>query len=248
MREMTNPAFRAVTQSDGVHGGQVLWLTPGKKAWKQSVLYAFSGGADGGFPYAGIIFDKAGNIYGTTNGYGVYGAGTVYELKKGAKQWANKTLYSLTGGSDGGNPVAPLLFDAAGNLYGTAQAGGANYFGTVFELKHGKSWTEKTIYTFTGQSDGGYPAAPLVSNGKSLYGTTWGGGNNSGCFYGCGAVFSLTKGASGWTENTLYSFTGGDDGGEPDNSVRFDSKGNLYGTTTIGGNYGTEGVVYEITP
>ncbi|HWY53230.1 MAG TPA: choice-of-anchor tandem repeat GloVer-containing protein [Terriglobales bacterium] len=237
------------TSGFGGYGcGVVFKLTHGKKGWKESVLYAFNGASDGGFPYAGVIFDKVGNLYGTTNGEGGSGAGTVYQLKKGAHGWTENTLYSFTGAADGGYSVAPLTMDTRGNLYGTAQSGGANFYGTVFELKHANGgWTQSTLYTFTGGQDGGYPSASLVMKGKSLYGTSWGGGNKSGCFYGCGAVFSLSRSSNGWNETTLYSFQGGADGGEPDNAVLFDSKGNLYGTTTIGGDHGAYGVVYEIT-
>src|ERR1700691_981114 len=158
--------------TDGFAGygcGVVFELAHTKSGWKEGVLYSFAGAADGGFPYAGIIFDKAGNIYGTTNGEGFSGAGTVYELVKGTKSWTESTLYSFTGGADGGYSVAPLILDPAGNLYGTAEGGGANYYGTVFELeKTGSNWTEKTLYTFTGGQDGGYPSASLVLEGKAL--------------------------------------------------------------------------------
>jgi hypothetical protein len=229
--------------------GVVFKLTHGTKAWKESVLYTFQGTSDGGFPYAGVIFDTAGNIYGTTNGEGAVGAGTVYELKKESKGWKEVTLYSFTGGPDGGYPVAPLALDASGNLYGTAEGGGADYYGTVFELTPANSgWKEKTLYTFTGGQDGGYPSAKLVRHGNSWYGTTYGGGNKSACYTGCGSVFELVPSGKGWKEKTLYTFQGGADGGEPQNSVFFDAKGNLYGTTTIGGDHGVYGVVYEITP
>jgi hypothetical protein len=239
--------------TDGFAGygcGVVFQLAHTKSGWKENVLYTFVGGSDGGFPYAGLIADKAGNIYGTTNGEGNYGAGTVYELVRGTHGWTENTLYAFTGGADGGNPVAALTIDSAGNLYGTAEAGGANYYGTVFELKRSSgSWTEQTLYTFTGGQDGGYPSAPLVQLGKTLYGTAWGGGNFTNCFEGCGSVFSLTSGANGWTENTIYTFQGGADGGEPDNAVLIDTKKKVgYGTTTIGGDFDTYGVVYEITP
>jgi hypothetical protein len=240
------------TSGFGGYGcGVVFKLTPGKKSWKENVLYTFSGTTDGGFPYAGIIFDRAGNIYGTTNGEGGSGAGTVYELKysKQKKTWKEHTLYSFTGGADGGSSVAPLILDASGNLYGTAQGGGADYYGTVFELQHAKGgWTESTIYTFTGADDGGYPSAPLVEQGGNLYGTAFGGGNNTNCFYGCGSVFELTPSGNSWAENTLYTFEGSADGGEPDNSVLFDSNGNLFGTTVLGGDHGVYGVVYEVQP
>ena len=142
-----------------------------------------------------------------------------------------------------------MAIDASGNLYGTAEGGGADYYGTVFELEHGKSgWTEETLYSFTGQQDGGYPSAALVQHGKSWYSTAYGGGNTSACYTGCGSIFKLAKSGSTWTETTLYLFQGGADGGEPENSVLFNDKGDLYGTTTIGGDHGVYGVVYELKP
>lgn len=232
--------------------GVVFKLSHTKNGWQESVLYTFTGGTDGGYPYGGVILDNKGNLYGTTYGYGGSNeVGVVYELKHSKKNWTQETLYAFTAGSDGALPAAPVILDVAGNLYGTTQAGAAGY-GTVFELVHSKNaWTEKTLYAFTGGSDGGSPLAPVVKKGNSLYGTTYAGGNNSNCYYGCGSVFQLTNTKSGWTENTLYLFQGGSgDGAEPINAVVLDKKGILYGTTLIGGEgpYGAYGTVYQIKP
>jgi len=244
------------TSGFGGYGcGVVFKLTHAKKGWNESLLYTFNGSSDGGFPYAGVILDKGGNVYGSTYAYGSYGSGTVYKLSYSAKNksWTQNTLYSFTGTSDGCCPTTPLMMDTAGNLYGTTPGDGADYFGTVFELKHSKSgWNEKTLYTFTGGTDGGTPEASLVPKGNSLYGTTYAGGTGTGCGFSgtspCGTVFKLTQSNGKWTESVVYAFQGASDGALPDNAVMFDKKGNLFGTTLGGGDYGVYGVAYEITP
>jgi uncharacterized repeat protein (TIGR03803 family) len=162
-------------------------------------------------------------------------------------------LFSFAGDQKTANgPLAGLIFDTSGNLYGTT-LGGGNGTGTVFELTPvaGGGWTEKTLYSFgvSGSGDGNYPGAGLVFDAPgNLYGTTEEGG--SGCNPpGCGAVFELTPAANGeWTEKILYSFqANGTDGTFPRSSVVIDAQGNLYGTTFFGGpnNLGT---VYELEP
>ena len=235
--------------------GVVFKLTHGKADWKESVLYTFTGSYDGGFPDAGVVLDKADNVYGSTSAYGVYGNGIVYKLAHSVKnkKWKQDVVYSFTGGSDGCCLTTPLTLDAAGNLYGTAPGDGTFFYGTVFELKHSKTgWNEKTLYTFTGGADGGTPAASLVAKGNSFYGTTYAGGTGTGCGFAgsspCGTVFELTRSNGTWNEIVIYSFSSGSNGALPDNAVMFDKKGNLFGTTVGGGNYGVYGVAYEITP
>jgi uncharacterized repeat protein (TIGR03803 family) len=147
-------------------------------------LYSFTGGNDGGSPYAGLIEDAAGNFYGTTSSGGVSGAGTVFEL---ARDRSETVLHSFTGGTDGGNPKASLINDAAGNLYGTTAYGGSNNDGTVFKLAPGG--TETVLHSFTGGSDGSTPVAPLIANRKGhLFGMTPLGGAD-----GYGTVFKLKE-------------------------------------------------------
>lgn len=240
--------------TDGFGGygcGVVYKVSSAKKGWKETVLYTFSGSFDGGFPAGGVVLDKSGNVYGTTDSYGA-GYGVVYELKSPKKNGSETVLYAFTGGNDGSSPTTSLLLDG-GNLYGTAPGGGADYFGTVFELQYANgSWTEQTLYTFTGGSDGGTPYSPLVLKGGSFYGTTYAGGTGTGCGFGgtspCGTVFSLTSNQGTWTENVVYSFQAGTDGALPENGVYFDKKGDMFGTTQGGGDHGVYGVVYEITP
>ena len=220
--------------------------------WAQTheqVLHSFGNGMDGQFPYAGLIFDTSGNLYGTTNFGGTYTFGTVFELTPIAGGgWTEKVLYSFGNGTDGAYPEAGLIFDAVGNLYGTTYGGGTYGTGTVFELTPtgGGSWTEKVLHNFNDNgTDGFYPYAGLIFDAAgNLYGTTSQGGT-----YGDGTVFELTPAAGGvWTEKVLYSFNAnGTDGTAPQAGLIFDAAGNLYGTTNQGGTY-LSGTVFELTP
>jgi uncharacterized repeat protein (TIGR03803 family) len=223
----------------------VLLLATSAWASTETALYKFCSQqycTDGAMPTAGVIFDKAGNLYGTTMIGGSNMDGAVFELKHSKSGWTESVLYSFTGGDDGTNPIGPLVFDKAGNLYGTADGGGSGY-GTVFELKPSSgSWTFNVIYTFQGGDDGASPAygGLVVDKSGNLYGTTEMGGAN-----GSGTVFELTPGKSGWTKSTLYSFAGGSDAGYPLTGVTLDEAGDLYGATVSGGSYG-EGAVFEL--
>jgi uncharacterized repeat protein (TIGR03803 family) len=220
-------------------------------ASKEKVLYSFTGGVDGGVPMSDLIFDSAGNLYGTTSQGGNLaacngsGCGTVFELKHTADGWKEEVLYSFGGyQSDGIFPQAGVIFDRAGNLYGTtwAGAGDSSFEGTVFRLSpnaHG-GWQESVLYGFTGGSDGGGPQADLVFDSQgNLYGTaSQGGSGGNSCFEsGCGTVFELTPQPDGsWTETTIHIFTDtGGDGAQPSSGVVPDSAGDLYGVTEYGG-------------
>jgi len=163
------------------------------RAGNETVLYNFTGGIDGEFPIGGVRLDNAGNLYGTTIAGGAYGAGVVFKLKTTGEE---RALYSFTGGADGGNPGSPMVWDYYGNLYGTAQIGGASGCGVVFRVNpQGK---ETVLHTFTqGAGDGCYPQSGLTRVGKNvLYGTTFFGGLEGGnpqCgTSGCGVVFMMT--------------------------------------------------------
>ena len=209
----------------------------------ETVLHAFSGGSDGGYPQANLLRDKAGNLYGTTvsGGSGCSdGCGTIFEV---AADGSFTTLHAFTGGDDGWFPMSGLIADRKGNLYGTAAAGGAHGFGTVFRLSAAARF--KVLYAFNGGNDGAYSQAGLTRDSSgNLYGTTRGGGGSKACGdYGCGTIFKL---ASDGTESVLYAFTGTGDGGEPYGGVVADGSGNLYGTTITGGNSQGLGVVFEL--
>jgi uncharacterized repeat protein (TIGR03803 family) len=167
-------------------------------------------------------------------------------------------LYSFTDlGSDGAYPVAGLVFDGMGNLYGTTTSGGNNG-GTIFQLTPpaipGGAWAKKTIYSFDGSTNNlSYPTGRLAFHNHALYGTTGSGGHCASNRSGCGTVFQLTLTyGSGWKIHDLYNFAGGTDGSNPYAGVVFDAAGNLYGTTRNGGDatptsFG-DGTVYELSP
>jgi uncharacterized repeat protein (TIGR03803 family) len=217
----------------------------------EKVLHNFGTGDNNGqSPYAGLIFDGSGNLYGTTVMGGSENGGTVFQMSpNGSGGWTTKVLYSFgISGTDGQQPYAGLIFDGAGNLYGTTSAGGSEGYGTVFELSPNGSggWTEVTLHNFgIADTDGIYPYAGLIFDGSgNLYGTTSKGGSKAH-----GAVFELTpNGSGGWTERVLHNFGIGDnDGQRPFAGLLFDGAGNLYGTTSLGGSEG-EGAVFEMTP
>jgi uncharacterized repeat protein (TIGR03803 family) len=228
--------------------GTAFELTPQADGDWTETGYVFTG-KYGNEPVAGLIFDKAGNLYGTAV-YGGYrgGGGTVFELTPEAGGWTAALLHSFTKrGNDGSAPRAGLIFDGAGNLYGTTSGGGAQNAGTVFELmpKTGGGWTEKVLHTFGKGKDGQYPYGALILNAAGiLYGTTSQGGT-----YQQGTVFELThKTNGGWSEKILHSFNNnGKDGIEPYAALVADATGNLYGTT-LGGGAHVYGTVFKLTP
>ncbi len=240
--------------TESEYSNQAEAVIPGGGSGSENVLYSFGGGSDPKVPYAGLIFDKAGNLYGTSELGGTYGQGTVFEITNSKGNWTENVLYSFTGGADGGQPSAGLVFDAAGNLYGTTNFGGNTDCGlgcgTVFKLAPGSGgWTQTVLYTFTGSTDGGEPYARLLFDASgSLYGTTLLGGNIGGvCSWGCGTVFKLTRTSSGWTESVPYAFAGGTDGASPYDALLVDAAGNLYGTTYGGGASG-KGTIFKLAP
>jgi len=228
---------------------------PGGGSGSENSLYSFAGGSDPKLPYAGLVFDKAGNLYGTTEFGGTNSQGTVFEITPNSSGgWTESVLYNFTGGDDGGQPYGSLVFDSSGNLYGTTNFGGSTNCnlgcGTVFELTPGSGgWTESVLYTFSGGNDGREPYARLLfDTSGNLYGTTLFGGNiNSVCSSGCGTVFKLTHGSSGWTESVLYAFEGEADGASPYDGLAMDPAGNLYGSAYAGGT-NANGTIFKLTP
>ena len=222
----------------GIVLGQLVVATPVLEAQVRrsfALLYSFEGGTDGAQPQAGLIRDADGNFYGTTEGGGPLKCGTVFKLDTTG---AETVLYTFTGKpADGSLPVAGLLRDAAGNLYGTTFYGGASDFGTVFKLD--TTGTETVLHTFAGGTDGANPGAGLVRDtAGNLYGTTFYGGES-----GFGTVYKLDRNG---VETVLHSFAGSPtDGQEPTAGLVRDAAGNFYGTTITGGasNLGT---VYKL--
>jgi uncharacterized repeat protein (TIGR03803 family) len=199
----------------------------------------------------GLVADSAGTLYGTTGSDGFYRFGTVFQVRPSPSGvWTESTIYSFTGGSDGGAPEAVMALDAHGNLYGTTQVGGSGSCncGTVFELSrsaHGV-WTETTLYSFAGGADGSNPRYTnlIFDAAGNLYGVTEFGGTAHG-----GTVFELSPQAGGgWTESVLYAFAGGaTDGANPLGGLVFDTAGNLYGAASDGGS-SNRGGVFELSP
>jgi len=233
----------------GTHGvGMVFELSPvGYGTWTLKVLHNFNqNGTDGAYPAAALIFDHAGNLFGTTSGGGTFGAGTAFELSPaGGGTWTEKVLHSFGSDPDGANPEAALIFDAAGNLYGTCETGGAGGAGAVFELSPagGGTWNETVLYSFVGTTDGIQPSGALVFDATgNLYGTTYVGGTGHQ-----GVVYELTPAGGGtWTQRVLHSFSGAD-GATPQAALIFDATGNLYSTTASGGMY-NQGTLFKLTP
>jgi uncharacterized repeat protein (TIGR03803 family) len=226
-------------------GIMLTFALSGARAGTEKVLHTFTGFPDGRSPVAGLIFDSAGNRYGTTKDGGAYSFGTVFELMPGSDgSWTEKTLRSFAGGDEGETPYGGVIFDSTGHLYGTTGDGGAYGYGVVFELIPDASgkWTEGIVYSFSGGTDGANPNASLVfGKGGNLYGTTAYGGD-----YGLGTVFELARRVGNkWTETVLHSFAGGSDGVYPYAALIHDTAGNLYGTTFNGGAVNA-GTVFEV--
>jgi hypothetical protein len=294
--------------------GTVYELSPaGGGSWTETILYNFQAPGDGNYPEAGLVMDNAGNLYGTTafggndsicNGLG---CGTVFELSPGPGGiWTERILYTFQDEADGAEPGSALVFDNAGNLYGTAASGGdltcnpSFGCGVVYELSPsaGGSWTETAIHTFENNKGGAFPstgvtidsAGNLYGNmlggangdgyvyklapqpgggfkltpwysfdgthgsepygtplfaGKVIYGTLMdGGGDNASCHVGCGGIYELARTSDGFN----YSFIGlatGSHGANPSGNLIADPSGHLYGTTTAGG-ANKQGTVFEI--
>lgn len=241
------------TYLGGAFGSGVIFqLVPdGQGQWTENLLYQFSG-VGGGVPESTLVFDQQGNLYGTASGDTVYESGTVFELARSGSNWVFSILHQFMDKGEGGGgylPSAGVIFDHQGNLYGTTEGGGQFRDGTVYELiQSGQNWTEKVLHSFHG-GDGALPNDSVILDpAGNLYGTTTDGGNN-GCGVGCGTLFKLTAEQNGQWAETVFRFPGnGSDGLLPgfNDPLAFDSKGNIYGTTTGGGRY-SGGVVFEIT-
>jgi uncharacterized repeat protein (TIGR03803 family) len=243
------------TGCGGYGCGTVFKLAPNGA---ETVLYAFQGGSDGYQPGSNVVMDSSGNLYGTTGAGGTYnsicaeGCGTVFEVQPDGTKI---TFHQFQGGTDGVTPTGPLIMDASGNIYGTTGGGGGCSLGTggcgtVFKMTPGGQ--ESVLYAFQGGNDGLGPLGGVIMDGNgNLYGTTAFVSDNC-----CGVVFEVPAG--GGSENVLYSFRGGSDGADPMAGVVRDDKGNLYGTTWVGGGSGNGckhvlfgdgcGTVFKLTP
>ena len=211
-----------------------------------SVLYEFKGGADGECPQAGLVRDAAGNFYGTTAfggklvqdcSYAGPGCGTVFKIDPNGNE---TVLYRFAGAPDGVEPMAGLIMDSDGNLYGTTSYGGASNYGAVFKLD--SSGQETVLYSFGAYPDGEFPSGGLTMDADgNIYGTTQEGGTGTSCWGGCGTVFKLD--ATG-KETVLINFTPPAEYATA--ALTLDAAGNLYGTTS--GNGGSSlGTVFKMS-
>ena len=215
-----------------------------KQSWKETVIYRFTGGADGAKPSADVTFDSEGRLYGTAVSGGAGGWGTVFQLTQTNNVWSERTLYPFTDGSDGGNPTGGVIFDQAGRLYSTAGSGGAHFCGTVFQLtRSGSNWTESTLYAFQMRPDGCSPEGGLIFDSSgNLYGTTFEGGRSS-----AGTAFELSPVGQSWTEAVINDFSNNENSPDhPGISLVLDNNGNLYGTAHDGGTHNF-GVVFKLS-
>ncbi|MGA7461583.1 MAG: choice-of-anchor tandem repeat GloVer-containing protein [Candidatus Korobacteraceae bacterium] len=222
--------------------GTVFELTHSGDQWTQSTIHSFVRGYDGAYPAAGATLDQSGNLFGTTELF----PGSVYQLSPSQSGWTVSVLRFFNGQDGGTEPVGGVIFDSSGNLYGTTVGGGTGYGGVVFQLApSGGSWTFNLLYSFIGEA--GPSSDLLLDSAGNLYGTTYKDGR-----FGVGNVFKLSPSGDGWTYTSLYDFHGTGDGGFPQSNLIMDAAGNLYGTTTLGGNLNDCpsgcGVVFEITP
>jgi len=256
--DLSGNLYGTTLQGGKLGAGMVFKLTPGNGQWTERVLYNFcqqNGCTDGSTPYGQLAFDSKGNLYGTTYQGGAYGQGVAFQLTGHPDgTWTETVLHNFGNGTDGAGPLAGMIFDTVGNLYGTTSTGGtsgSNCFagcGTIFELTSGINgqWTETVLYNFCSQAncaDGNSLTAGLIlDTSGNLYGTTaFGGGipNN-------GVVFELSPGGGGqWTQQVLYTYAGGADGYNSHASLALNG-GNLYGTTVFGGLNGNNGTIFEL--
>ena len=237
------------TPTGGGNGvGVVFQMTPTTSGgWSFRVIHTFTGGKDGSGGSAGrLLVDKAGNIFGACTVGGAHGFGNVFRMSQNQGQWTFTPLYAFKDSPDAALPYGGLAQDKAGNLYGTTYYAGANDLGSVYTLQRiNGTWKEKVLYSFKGGTDGASPISTLVADDAgNFYGTTSEGGAAS-C--GCGVIFKMTRGGTGWTESVVYSFPGTPDPGFAYNGMVRGSDGNLYGATVHGGS-NNDGAIYRLTP
>jgi len=209
--------------------------------WVETVLHSFAGGADGTYPQFGdLIFDQAGNIYGTTSGGGSSGDGVVFKLTRSGSGWTESVIWDFTGGNDGGGIFGGVIFDSAGNLYGTTSFDGSHGYGTVFELSRTQSgWSETTLYSFTGEYGSGSGGLIMDAHGNLFGITGLLGGDIS-------ATYELTPQNGSWAFTLLQNF--GDEYIAAVAAPTFDSQGSLYGSLPTTGGDLNGGEIFKLTP
>lgn len=244
-RDSAGNLYGTSVQGGAYGSGTIFQVTA---AGAHTVLYSFTGGADGGEPYKGVTLGTDGALYGTavTGGGGVCegGCGVVFKLANSGGTWTQTVIHAFTG-SDGSGPGSPVAFDKHGNMYGTTPTGGAYGVGVVYQLEPDAAgaWRFHVIHTFTGGADGsgGGAGRLLVDSAGRLYGVCTVGG-----ITGFGTVYTLGRPHGQWEFTTLYAFKDQPDGASPYGGLVFDKSGNLYGMTYYAG-ANDLGTVYELT-
>ncbi len=248
--DSADPDALALDRVGNIYGTASGWDKPGTvfklsnngSGWLFTLLYSSNGGP------SGRLLGPDGTLYGTIGaGTGCNGQACVFNLKPPPTAprsvfapWIETPLYTFMGGADEVRPQGDLLFDPAGNIYGTGGAGGAFGYGGIYRLTPSiAGWTESVLYSFTASVS---PSGVVMDKDGNLYGTTFSGGDDS-----LGSVFQLKSEGGGWTYNTLHDFTYGSDGGFPLAALTIDDSGNLYGATTSGGD-NFSGTVFRLAP
>lgn len=218
------------------------------------VLHTFTGSSvDGQWPSGSLTFDAKGSLYGVTRNGGLHGYGMIFQLSSQSNAgWTETDIYDFCHNilvcTDGAYPLAGVVFDQAGNAYGTTSYGGtAQSWGTVYQLtpNSDRTWTQTVLWHLPGAAGSSYPAATLtIDHAGHLFGTALG----NPVVGGMGSVFELTKRTGSWQRKVLYSFRGNGDGDAPSTSVLIDDRNNLYGITELGAVNFRSGVVYQLVP
>ena len=211
--------------------------------WTETVLYRFPNllGNNGSFPVGALTFDAAGNLYGVASVGGIDGYGLVYKMTRSGGGWTESAIYIFDASNS--TPTGGVIFDSAGNLYGTTSQGGANGFGAVYQLTpSGGGWTQTVLHSFQNASDGSYSGDLVFDGAGNLYGATFDGGPNGG-----GTVYQMVKSNGSWTFNLLHGFSGAGFGGQLGGALLLDHAGNVYGATVYGGD-ANAGTIFELSP
>ncbi len=238
--------FYGTSVQGGAYGGGTVFQVTA--AGVHTVLYNFTGGADGGEPYKGVTLNAQGDLYGTavTGGGGSCegGCGVIFKLTKSSGSWIQSVVHTFTGGADGSGPGSPVAFDKRGNIYGTTPTGGANGLGVVYQVKPDGAggWTLRVLHTFTGGADGtgGSASRLLIDAHGNLFGVCTVGGA-----HGFGTIYRMSHKQANWNFTTLYAFKDQPDGASPYGGLVFDKFGGLYGTTYYAG-ANDVGTIYKL--
>ena len=258
VRDASGNVYGTAAEGGADGGGTIFAASP---EGKLIVLHAFCAGScktgsvpSSGLTYQGAAFGEAYDgvspLYGTTGQGGLLNGGTVYAFARQDGKAHVRALYSFCSTlpcNEGAAPLGGLTVDAAGNIFGIANLGGAQGEGAVFELSsNGTKYKYRVLYNFCSQqscTDGIRPAAGLtLDSGANLYGTTTRSGEHDE-----GTIFQLSPNGASYTFQVLYQFVGQGDGGAPEATMAIDPAGNLFGTAVQGGGAGA-GVAFELSP